>query len=177
MTAYPAFAAGQSLTAGALSLAALIGQTVFRATRGAGQTITSGTEDVANAIQWDTVDLDLLGGWTPASQTRWTVPFAGWWRLDGSVSFVGVTSPATPGTLRDALWYCNGATIAAGRARSFSGTIGTSPMTVEARSIPYLLNAGDYVQLIPLQNASISVNTGTGTYAPHMTVTYAGPPA
>ncbi|MFJ4847531.1 hypothetical protein [Streptomyces sp. NPDC088733] len=167
--------AGQRLTAGGMNLNDMIGATVFRAIRGSGQSITSGTEDVANAIQWDTVDLDLLGAWSAGSATRWTVPMAGWWRLDGAVSFVGVTSPATPGTLRDALWYVNGATVSAGRARSFSGTIGTSPMTVEARSIPYLLNAGDYVQLIPLQNASISVNTGTGTYAPFMAVTYAGP--
>jgi hypothetical protein len=173
--AYPAWAAGQRITAGGLSINDLIGQTVFRALRGTGQTITTGTENVANAIQWDTVDLDLLGGWTPASSTRWTVPFAGWWKFEGAVSFVGVTSPDTPGTLRDALWYLNGATVSAGRARSFSGTIGTSPMTVEARSIPYLLQPGDYVQLVPLQNASISVATGTGTYAPYMAVTYSGP--
>jgi hypothetical protein len=164
--------AGQRITADALNLTSMIGAVVFRAIRGTGQSITNATDDVANAISWDTVDLDLLGGWAAGSPTRWTVPTTGWWKLDGAVSFVGA---ATPGTLRDALWFVNGATIVAGRARSFSGSIGTAAMTVEARSIPYLLNAGDYVQLVPLHNASTSVNTGTGTYSPFMAVTYAGP--
>lgn len=166
------FSAGQRLTADAANAASEIGMVVFRAYRSSSQSITSGTETVSNAIVWDAIDLDRHGAGA-VSSSLWTAPFAGWWTLAGGVAFNGAAS----GTVRDALWYVNGALQAAGRARfaAASGSMPSAILTVEARTIPYLLSAGDTVQLVAAHDATGSQTTATGSFRCYMSVTYSGP--
>ncbi|MYX36720.1 MULTISPECIES: hypothetical protein [unclassified Streptomyces] len=163
--------AGGRIQAGKTNQLYMIGALVFSALRSASQSIPTGTEAVANALQWDTVQLDALAAWNSQQPTRWTAPFAGWWTLSGSIALNG----SAGGSTRDALWYINGSAPTAGRARTYAGTIVASPLTVEARTLPRLLAAGDYVELVPAHNAGAAVSTATGTYAPYMAVTYSGP--
>jgi hypothetical protein len=172
MPTFQPFAAGQKVTAGDLDLNLMIGALVFRAQRSTSQTITSGTQTPTNALSWDAIDYDRLGVWSAGNPTRWTSPIAGWWTFSGSV---GLNGNAT-GTTRDALWFVNGATITAGRSRTFAETsISTDPITVEARTIPILLAVGDYVELVPAHNASGPIGSATGTQASYIAVNYSGP--
>ncbi|MFF4751834.1 hypothetical protein [Streptomyces sp. NPDC001270] len=176
--AFAVWQPGMTITAQRANLAAMIGAVVFAAARTTGQTIPSGTETAANALQWDSIDVDLLSGWSAANPSRWTVPVAGLWTLSGAISVNGTT---TPGTTRDALWYVNGGALVSGRARTYAESgISSSPLTVEARTITKRLAAGDYVELVPAHNANnagtaVSLPTATGTFAPYANVTYAGP--
>lgn len=170
--AFQPLSAGQRLTAGTLNALLMIGADVFRAYLTASQIITSGTETAANACQWDQIDRDILGAWSSSNKTRWTCPAAGWWKLSGSTSFNG----STGGSQRDALWFVNGANITAGRARTFAETsISAVPLSVEARTLTVQLALGEYVELIPVHNIGSNIGTATGTLAPYMAVTYAGP--
>lgn len=167
--AYTPFLAGQKVTAGALNSALLVGAVVFRAYRNTtAQTITNGTESTANALSWDSIGIDDLAGWSAGTPTRWTVPMTGWYTLAGSVAFSGDST----GSTRDALWFVNGAIVTADRARSAPSA---ASHTVEARTLPQFLAAGQYVELVAAHNATGSINTATGTLASYMSVTYSRP--
>ncbi|WP_432159263.1 hypothetical protein [Streptomyces sp. bgisy153] len=167
------FQPGQIMTAGRANGAALIGATVFRARQATtAQSITSGADTASNAIQWQDIDHDLLGGWSAGQPTRWTAPQGGWWELSGAVSFAS----SAGGQIRECVWYVSGAIISAGRGRPMPNTaLSASALTVEARTIPVDLAAGDYVELIAAQNSGASLTTFTGSYSPYIEVTYAGP--
>ncbi|WP_432135141.1 hypothetical protein [Streptomyces sp. bgisy154] len=164
--------AGMRMTADRLNDTDLSGNVVFLARRGTAQSITSGADSSSNAISWDNVDLDSLSGWSGSQPTRWTAPSTGWWILAGGVSFEGNSG----GQIRECVWYVNGGAISAGRSRPIPTTaISASGMTVIARTVPRLLNAGDYVQLVAAQNSGSSLNVFTGSYQPFMSVRYGGP--
>lgn len=168
---YTIWRPGMLMTEERLNDATMIGAAVFLANRSTSQTIPSGSDTAAQAVQWDTVDLDVLGGWSAAQPTRWTAPRTGWWQLAGGVGFDG----STGGNTRECLWYVTGGAIAMGRARSFGNTMAGVPITVEARTMPRLLQAGQYVELVPAHNAGATLTTATGTYRPYIAITYAGP--
>lgn len=164
--------AGMKTTADRLYDTDLIGRVVFLANRATNQSISSGADSVANALQWDEVSLDVLGGFDPAQPTRWTAPRAGWWTLQGAASF----NQATGGTTRECCWYVNGGLISMGRSRPIvSGGIANAPLTVDARSIPRLMSAGDWVQMVPAQDSGAALNTATGSFRPYISITYSGP--
>lgn len=165
--------AGQKLTACALNDIALCGVTTFRAYCNTAQSIASRTtENVADAVIWDTIDLDLFGSWSSGTGTRWTCPKAGWWTFSGSVGFAG----SSAGTLREAIWFQNGSLLGAGRGVSVvSTTIATTALTAEARTLTLLCAAGDYIELIPLQNTGSALPLATSSLRSYMTATYAGP--
>lgn len=164
---------GQDLTEEALNLADMIGAVVFFTTRDTNQAVTTGGVDVANAVSWETVHLDLLTGWDAGEPTRWTVPQDGWWNLAGGVGFSG----SSAGTVRDCAWFVNGSLVAWGRSRPHASTALSSDfLTAEARQLPVQLSAGDYIELVPSQDTGGNLNTATGSARPFMSVTYAGPP-
>lgn len=172
--AYQPIAAGSSPSADALNLALLPGVLAFRAFLAASQNITSrSAEVVGDALAWDTVDLDRFGAWSASSPTRWTCPLAGWWALAGSIAY----NASAGGTLREAVWFVNGSLAPAGRAAPIvsSGISSAAAVTVEARTLPLLLSATDYVQLVPLQNSGGTLGTATGSPRPFMSATFAGP--
>ena len=168
----PVVLPGQLGTADAFNRGFLIGRVVFYATRAAAQSITTGAPDPANALAWDTVDLNLLTGWDAGAATRWTCPLAGWWTLAGGVSF----NASTSGTIRESAWYRNGSLVTGGRSRPVvSSAITGASLTVAVRTIPILLAVGDYIQLVPGQDTGGALNTATGSAVPFMSATYSGP--
>ncbi|MFD5217458.1 hypothetical protein ACFWMH_07295 [Streptomyces tendae] len=165
---------GMRMTADRLYETDLIGRTVFLANRGANQTITSGSDTASNALQWDEVTLDVLGGWNAGQPSRWTCPRAGWWTFQGAVGF----NASTSGTVRECCWYVNGGLISMGRSRPIVTVPSNSTLTVDARAVPRLMAVGDYVQLIAAHNSSspTTIDTATGSYRPYISITYSGPP-
>jgi hypothetical protein len=165
--------AGQKLTSGTLNDIALCGVTTFRAYCNTAQVIANrATENVADAVIWDTIDLDLFGAWSSGAGTRWTCPKAGWWTISGSIGFSG----SSAGTLREAIWFQNGALLGAGRGVSVVSTaIATTALTAEARTLTVLCPVGDYIELIPLQNTGSTLALSGGSLRSYMTVTYSGP--
>lgn len=176
MPEYP-WQPGMKVTAARLRDSSRVGAVVFTALRASGQSISSGTETAANAISWDTPQLDSLGGWSSASPTRWTCTVAGWYVFDGAVGF---NTPST-GTQRDVLWFFNGALVSGVRNRSAIAT--GVPTIVDARTFPRLMAVGDYAQLVPAHNADngasppvgVSLTTAGGSLCPNISITYSGP--
>ncbi|MFD5050883.1 hypothetical protein ACFWMH_10630 [Streptomyces tendae] len=162
---------GMRMTTDRLYETDLIGRVVFLANRNASQTISSGGDTGSNALQWDAVDLDLLGGWNAGQPTRWTAPRAGWWTFQGAVAF----NNSSAGTIRECCWYVNGGLISMGRSRPIvSSSIANTALTVDARAVPRLMAVGDYVELIPAQNSGAAVDTATGSLRPYISITYSG---
>lgn len=173
--AFQPLTAGQRLTASTLNNLLLIGAVVFRAYCSSGQNIPSGAESVANAIVWDTVDLDRFGAGA-VSSSLWTCPMTGWWTLEGGTGF----NSAAGGTVRSAAWYVNGALQQAGRTTvgEPSGTFPTTAISLTMRPVPYLLTAGDTVQLVPSNDSGASapgLALSTGSLRSVINIRYGGP--
>ncbi|GEC02947.1 hypothetical protein SSP24_06020 [Streptomyces spinoverrucosus] len=163
---------GMIITEERANSSALIGRVVFSAIKTTSQAITSnGNPVVANALNWDNIVTDLLGGWSAAQPSRWTPPMPGLYQLDGCITFSGPAGAA--GAVRNAAWFVNGALVLGGNNRTPSP--GATVSACDARSTPVLLNAGDYVQLVPSQDTGADLGTATGSYMPTMIVTYKGP--
>ncbi|RMB81273.1 hypothetical protein [Streptomyces shenzhenensis] len=161
---------GQSLTAGVLNNAFMVGQVVFTATRDTAQAITStsaANTTTANAIQWDAVSLDDLGGWASATPTRYTAQRAGWYELNGTVSFGNATGNRVAG------WYVNGSLIPGGHSQRLSAA-GTTHSQAAA-TLAVLLNAGDYVELAAGQDSGSSISTATGGPRPSISLKFVRP--
>ena len=172
MTSFQPTSAGQRLTAGVLNALLAIGVVAFRAYCTAGQSIPTGAESVSNALVWDTVDLDRWGAGAVSSSV-WTCPMAGWWVLEGGTGF----NSAAGGTVRSAAWYVNGALQAAGRTTvgEPSGTFPTTAISLTMRPVPYLLSAGDTVQMVPSQDSGNPLQTATGSLRSVISIRYGGP--
>ena len=163
--------AGMKATATRMNDSAMIGAVVFLAYRSAAQSIGTGADAAVSAVSWDDVQTDLLSGYSAGSPTRWTVPRTGWWTLSGAIAF----DSSTGGTTRECVWYVNGAALGAGRARTYGNTLAAVPITVEARTLPQLLTAGQYVELVPAQNSGGNLNLSTGSYRSYISIAYTGP--
>lgn len=172
--AYTPFLAGQKVTAAALDAALLSGVAVFRAYRSTAQSIpTRASEVVGDAIQWDDIGVDRLGGWNSATPTRYTCQVAGWYSFSGSIGY----NADTTGTIREAIWYSNGALLAGGRSVPIANSgIASIALTAEARRVTLNLSVGDYLELVPLQNGTGSISSATGSPRSYITVHYAGLP-
>lgn len=168
MPEYP-WQPGMTVTAARLRESSRVGGVIFSAFRAAAQTITAGTENAANAISWDTPQLDALAGWSSSAPTRWTCVVPGWYTFDGAAGF---NSNAT-GTTRDVLWFFNGSLVTGSRNRS--AIVASAPTIIDARTFPRLMAVGDYAQLVPAHDATTSVATTGGSLAASMSVTYSGP--
>lgn len=165
--------AGQRLTAGALNDLLLIGATVFSTSTNAGQSIaTRATEVVGDAVVWDPPGVDLYGAWSSGAPTRFACPKPGLWTLAGGLGY----NASAGGTLREAIWYGNGALLFSGRsAPVVSSAIAATALTTAARTLTLPLLLGDYIELVPLQNSGGALTLASGSLRPFMTATYAGP--
>jgi hypothetical protein len=162
---------GKRATADLINAIAAIGRTMFVAFRDASQSISDGTNpDAANAISWDNIESDLLGGWSASQPTRWTPPIAGRYMLTGGVAFMA----STAGTTRGASWLVNGSVVAGSTARPVI-SVSNEVCTAEARSLPVELDGDDYVQLVAIQETGGALNTATASNRPFISVTYVGP--
>lgn len=168
---YTYIRAGQKVTASDLNLLGLVGQHVFYARRATNQSIPSGTEAVANALQWDDIEFDDLGGWSSAHSTRYTCQRQGIYVVSGMISYL----TSTAGTTRDGLWFVNGSGVNSGRGALRSGSLPSAPLSNDLPTLPITLSVGDYIELVPGQNSGAALNTATGTFAPFIQVTFARP--
>lgn len=165
---------GNRATAGLLNSGFLIGRAVFVAFRDAAQSITSTTVgETSNALAWDNVELNVLGGWAPGTPSRYTPPIAGRYGITGSASFVANGT----GNVRGCSWRQNGSLPAGATFRNVYNTVPGSPVpTFDA--IPLNLEfdgSSDYIELCPFQDGSGALNTATGSNRPSIRITYEGP--
>jgi hypothetical protein len=171
----PVVLPGQRLTADRVNAGFAIGLTVFVAYRDAAQSLSAGQTIgvAADALQWDNVELNLIGGWSASLPKRFTPPIAGWYRLEGGCGFVA----SGAGNVRGTSWRQNGDLPEAATSRSIYNTIPASPTPViNATSIPLEFNGStDYIELCPFQDGGGALNTATGSNRPYINITYCGP--
>lgn len=171
----PVVRPGQRLTATVLNSGLLIGRLVFAAYRDAEQQISSATVgQAADALAWDNVAVDALGGWSAAQPTRYQPPIAGWYKVTGTVSLQSATG-GNP-VLRGASWRLNGSLPPAATTRPWVGGGGTTYLSFAAPDLPLQCNGtSDYLELCPFQNSGAPVPTATGSTRPSIAIYYAGP--
>ncbi len=130
----------------------------------------------STAIPWNLGVLDRLSGWNSGvNPTRYTPNVAGWYHLNGMVSF----TPNAGGAVRGAAWRKNGAAFDGNVSRPHAdptGTIGNTTATANAVPLAVSMNGTtDYVELSGLQDSGGALDTATGGFNPSITVTYGGP--
>lgn len=165
--------AGQIITADVLNDIGMVGQVVFFATRDTVQSISSGsgTPVVADALSWETISVDDLSGWSAASATRYTVTVAGWYELNGGVSFASNSA----GSLRAASWFVNGTAPVGGLGDRIASGLITGVIAVSARNLVIQLAVGDYVQLAPGHNVGAALDTSSGAQRCYATIKFVRP--
>ncbi|MGA5669022.1 hypothetical protein ACPCTG_26505 [Streptomyces pseudogriseolus] len=152
----------------------MIGRLVFAATRDTAQSISSGlVPDTANALRWETITLDLLGGWAAGTPNRYRPTIPGWYRCEGAASLAANTT----GGIRGIGWMLNGSLPAASGARpQVASAYSSATVTMSARGLPLLFNGStDYLELAPFQNTGAALDTATGSIRPYIAVYYVGP--
>jgi hypothetical protein len=151
-----------------------IGTLVFAAYRDAAQNMSAGQTvgAAADALSWDNVELDLLGGWSAATPTRFTPTIAGRYQCAGGVGFQASGS----GNVRGCSWRQTGNLTAAATFRNIYNTIPASPIPVfNASTLGIVFNgSSDYVELCPFQDGAGALGTATGSNRPYINITYVG---
>ncbi|MFE6284342.1 hypothetical protein [Streptomyces sp. NPDC057877] len=173
---FPAWQPGMIVNEERANSAALVGRTIFKVTRDSNQSLAatgSGNPDVAsNALGWETVSLDDLGGWSASSPTRYTCQLQAWYKINPKVGFNGNST----GSARSIGIYVNGTLMPAGHFR-ISASFGSGAITVDG-DLELLLNVGDYVQIAAGQDTTsgglpAALNTATGGVRPCLEITFA----
>ncbi|MFF3346072.1 hypothetical protein [Streptomyces sp. NPDC002779] len=170
---FPVWQPGMIITEARANSAALVGRTVFRATRDTSQSIPStgsGNPDGANALSWESIPLDDLGGWSSGSPTRYTCQLAGWYKINAKISF---NATATPGTARALGIFGNGTLLPGGHFRS--AIAATNVVHTEDGYLTTLLAVGDYIQLAPGHSTGSNLDTATGGTRPTLEIEFARP--
>jgi len=119
----------------------------------ANQAVASGTN---TQISWSSAIYDNWLGWSAGSPTRWTVPVAGYYRLDTNVQWT--TGNAT--ALRDIQLYYNGALIN-NSVGNWTTVPNAGTFTQMAGPVHQKANVGDFFQVNAFQSSGSSLNVGT----------------
>ncbi|MEU6222234.1 hypothetical protein [Streptomyces sp. NPDC047042] len=170
---FPGWQPGMIVTEERANSAALVGRTIFRATRDTNQSISStgsGNPDVANALAWESVPIDDLGGWSSGAATRYTIQLAGYYKIRSKVSF---NATATPGTARAMGIFGNGTQFSGGHFRT--ALAATNSVHTEDGFVTALLAVGDYVQIAPGHSTGSALDTATGGSRPTIEIEFARP--
>jgi len=135
--------------------------------QGVAQSLTSGTQ---TAITMDLEDRDNDGGHSTSSNTsRYTAQTAGWFRVDGGVTYI-----ANATGIRVQFWRINNVTQNVGGTASASIGTGTSTR-MAAASVFMFLNVADFVELFGDQTSGGALLTDVANGAQsYMTVDYRG---
>ncbi|WP_432041404.1 hypothetical protein [Streptomyces cadmiisoli] len=170
--AFPQWQPGMIINEARANSAALIGRVVFKATRDTNQAISSTSQanpDQVNAISWETISDDELGGWSSGAPTRYTCQLAGWYKIEVKVGF----NAATLGTARTLGIYVGTTLQPAGHFRT--ATTFTNQVHTQSGYLTVLLGVGDYVELVPGQDTGNPLNTATGGVRPLIEIAFARP--
>lgn len=153
------------------------GQLVFQGFQTVSQTIPSydSTVNTIIALDWDTVTLDLVGGWSEndnPSQFRPNVP--GWYEFNGASSLESTDHQS----YRNVVWFLNGSIADGSGSRALGNTSSSNFSTqISARTRTMFLDGdSDYVELRMYQNTSTSLDTQTSLneYYPSIEVKFVG---
>ncbi|MFJ5259083.1 hypothetical protein ACIQAC_01230 [Streptomyces sp. NPDC088387] len=169
---FPIWQPGMIVTEARANSAALVGRTVFRATRDANQSIStsaSANPDIANALSWETIGVDDLGGWSSGSATRYTCQLAGWYKIQAKAGF----NASVSGTARTLGIFITGGLAPGGHFRT--ATTFTNTTHTRDGFLTALLGVGDYVQIAPGQDTGGALNTATGGIRPTLEIEFARP--
>ncbi|MGI5443398.1 hypothetical protein ACQEV4_40490 [Streptomyces shenzhenensis] len=170
--AYTYVQPGQSLTADTLNAALMVGQVVFTATRDTAQTFSNtastANANTGNAVSWDAVNMDDLAGWAAATPTRYTAQRAGWYELNGAISFAGNTTGS-----RVCAWFMNGSLLAGGHGQRVAAN--TTTVSASAVTLPVLMAAGDYIELCAGQSSGGDLASATGGPRPSINIKFVRP--
>jgi hypothetical protein len=172
------FLPGNRLTEERLNTGQMIGRLVLQLHQTVAQSISQQTTTpvVADALVWDTADLDLLGGWNSGvNPSRYTPTAAGWYELSGAVGYAS----SSGGTRRGGAWWLNGSLLASGRTVVVTNsTVVSAQPTIPMRTVSVLLNGTtDYVELGGWQSSGGALNTATtASLRSSVGIKYVGPP-
>lgn len=169
---FPGWQPGMIMTEERANSAALMGRVVFKASRDTNQSISSTSQanpDIANALAWETVSTDDLGGWSAGSPTRYTCQLAGWYKVDAKVGF----NASTAGTARTLGIYIGTTLQPGGHFRT--ATTFTNQVHTQDGYLTVLLAVGDYVQIAPGQDTGAALLTSTGGVRPTIEIAFARP--
>lgn len=127
------------------------------------QTIATGA---TTALLWDTeiVDSDSFHS-TSTNTDRMVAPWAAWYELTGSTGYA-----ANATGRRGSLWAVNGTGISATTTDYPATASGAGGFT--AKTYRAFLNAGDYAQLIGVQDIGSGLGTATGGVGSHAVMTF-----
>lgn len=119
------------------------------------------------AIEWNTVIVDTMGGFDSGTPGEYVVPFDGYYQLDGHASFVVNATGQRQGE-----WYINHASTETQVSMNAVAVLGTR---FALQTYTPLLAAGDVIEMTVFQNTAGNLNTETtaGTL-PNMTIRYLG---
>lgn len=122
------------------------------------------------AINFDAEDLDTDNAHSTVSNTsRFTAPYAGWYRAGGVVWFAGNATG-----LRYARWLVNGAEVN-GSLTGYNTVPNASSIGITLPSTLIFLNAGDYLEMGASQTSGGALNTlVSGVLQPSMSVEFVG---
>lgn len=106
-------------------------------------------------VPWNSASGDLWGGWSSGSNTRWTVPVAGWYKLEASVTWPGNSSGA-----RHVEFYQNGVENINSLA-IWNPSPGTESFSMDTNPVILQAAVGDYFQVNLWQNSGTNFVSGT----------------
>jgi hypothetical protein len=137
--------------------------TVFQT---ASQLLTAGTTGAP--VAFDSTAVDSYGGHSNSTNnSRYTAQVAGWYLVGGSVPMNGTVS----GTYRKCQIAVNGTVIAYATAQVPQVNSASNATAVAISPTIVFLNVGDYVQLIAISDASVTLTPNTSNEA-YMTIVW-----
>lgn len=169
---FPAWQPGMIITEARANSAALMGRVIFKATRDTNQAISNTSQanpDPANALQWETISTDDLGGWSASQPARYTCQLPGWYKVNAKVGF----NANTLGSGRTLSIYVGTVLQPGGHYRT--ATTFTNQVHTQDASLTVLLAVGEYIQLVPGQDTGDPLNTATGGVRPVVEIEFARP--
>jgi hypothetical protein len=113
------------------------------------------TNNLNTQITWSSASGDLWGGWSSGSNTRWTVPVAGWYKLEATIQWSANATNA-----RHVEFYYNGSELI-NSLTIWSAPPGSVQYPQTANPVIVQANAGDYFQVNVYQNSGSAVSTAT----------------
>lgn len=103
------------------------------------------------------------------NNSRYTAQIAGWYDLDGAISYAANANQA-----RDGAWAKNGAQITTPSAGVITGGFAGFSTTLAMPGLKVFLNVGDYVELWAFQSSGGALNTNISTFTSYMSITWSG---
>lgn len=121
-----------------------------------GQSVSTSTN---TQVSWNSASGDIWGGWSSGSPTRWTVPVAGWYKLEATIMW-----PSNATGARHAEFYQNGVENT-NSTTVWNPSPGANQFPQPVNPVIIQCSVGDYLQVNLWQNSGGTLTTATvGTF-------------